>query len=406
MSTAALSLSERLPSEVTPHLHWTKEGKIFNNAHNWHSILTNDPRLNGRLRFNSFSMKAALDGRDVNTNAIVGLALWIARHYFICPSTKPFGEVVAYAAQTSGSFDPLREWVEGLPPWDTTERIDGFLQKVGGARDTPLIRRMSRCFFLSCIQRALFPGVKVDTVLILQGDQRMGKSTAAQALCPQTEWFSSSQSNLKIGDRDAVYCIQGKWIFEIAELDSFRGKSATALKAFFSEQVDRVRPQHGRFFEDLPRRTIFIGTTNEVAFLRDYTGSRRFHPVHVTKMDIEYIKQHRLQLWAEAKRAVLAGEPHWFSDEEEDLLKTHNEAYQEIDPWEDPISEYMETVIIPTMSDVLSSLGLKPKEQDKRAQIRAGAILRRLSYHSQQTRSNGVRKQVWIKEVKNGSTTD
>lgn len=399
MNNPALSLADRLPAEVVPHLQWTKDNRLNNNANNWHAILSRDPRLAGRLMYNEFARKPFLDGREINGHAITALQLWMSRNYFISPPTKPFEAVVSYAAQTNGGFDPLRDYITALPAWDTTERIDSFLIEAAKAADTPLVRRISRCFFLSCIQRALNPGCKVDTVLILQGKQRQKKSTAVEALCPKREWFSSSQANLKIGDRDAVYCIQGKWLFEIAELDSFRGKKQTQLKAFFSEKVDRVRPLHSNFYEDLPRRTIFVGTTNESAFLRDSTGSRRYHPVEVGMFDIPYIIENRDQLWAEAYAAVLAGEQHWFTDDEEDSLAAHNEAYQEVDPWEEPISEFMSEVCCPTMNDVLTlALRLKPKEADKRSQLRAAAILRRLGYKSKQTRSNGVHRQVWVED--------
>ena len=404
MSNTALSLSETLPPEVRTHVHWTKEGGLQNTPHNWMVILKEDPRMAGRLMHNSFANKAVFDGKEVNDNCVMGIALWMARNYHINPrNIKLLASVVDYAAQAAGKFDPLRDYFNSLPAWDKTKRIDTFLSDGMGAAKTHLIRRISRCFFLAACRRGMNPGTKVDEILILQGKQRMGKSTAAAALCPDPAWFSSSQSNLKIGDRDAVYCIQGKFIFEIAELDSFRGKSATQLKAFFSETVDRVRPVHGAYFEDLPRRTIFIGTTNEMSFLRDYTGNRRYRPVIVQKVDVKYITDNRDQLWAEALHGVNAGEPHWFSDDDEDSLEQYNERFQEIDPWEEPISQYMEGYMCPTMVEVLQgALGMKLDKIDKRCQLRAAAILRRLGYASKQTRAGGTRKQVWV-EVNDGS---
>ena len=63
-----------------------------------------------------------------------------------------------------------------------------------------------------------------------------------------------------------------------------------------------------------PRQCVMIGTTNDTDYLRDATGNRRFWPIKCEFVDLEWLKENREQIWAEAAYRESCGEDHWLQE--------------------------------------------------------------------------------------------
>lgn len=130
---------------------------------------------------------------------------------------------------------------------------------------------------------------------------------------------------------------------ELAELAPSRKADQEDLKSFLSGQVDSYRMPYARLEETVPRQCVFVGTTNEDAFLRDATGGRRFWPVTCGEtIDADALAEDREQLFADAVAAFHDGEAWHLSPEMERLAAVEQEAAREEDPWEGPIREYLD----------------------------------------------------------------
>ena len=80
---------------------------------------------------------------------------------------------------------------------------------------------------------------------------------------------------------NAVEKLRGMWMVEMAELLSVKkAKEVEAVKSFVTSTVDVIRPKYARETEQRPRVCVFAGTTNDMDFLSDPTGNRRFLPIH------------------------------------------------------------------------------------------------------------------------------
>ena len=141
---------------------------------------------------------------------------------------------------------------------------------------------MGAKWLIGGVARIFQPGCKVDTCLILEGEQGLLKSTALRTLAGDA-FFTDDIADL--GSKDSVMQTRGVLIIELAELDSM-SREVSRVKAFMSRQVDRIRPPYGRRVIEVPRECIFAGTTNKDTYLKDETGGRRFWPVKVGAVSV------------------------------------------------------------------------------------------------------------------------
>ncbi len=231
------------------------------------------------------------------------------------------------------AFDPVRDYLDGMR-WDGRRRLDRWLVDYCGAEDTEYHRAVGRKVLIAAVRRARSPGCKFDYLMVLEGPQGAGKSTALQILAG-AENFSDARV-LKLRDKEQQEAIAGIWIYEIAEL---AGKhiDVEEVKAFLSKSVDAARAAYGSARTDQRRRCIFVATTNNDQYLKDDTGNRRFWPVRVEQIDLECLRLDRDQLWAEAAEAEASGESLVISAELWGAAAEATAERMEYDPWEGTI---------------------------------------------------------------------
>ena len=249
--------------------------------------------------------------------------------------------------------------------------------------------------------------VKVDTVLILAGDQGKGKSKILKCLAGE-EWFTRTQLN--IGDKDA-FLQTLTWIYEIAELTATRGKDAEVVKGFITDESNTFRPPYGRSNITIHRQVVFVGTTNEQSFLTDPTGARRFWTVAVgDKLQEDAVKRDRDQLWAEAMALYLQGEEWWLTDAESVLLSEVQSVYQAEDTWEDAITEWlMQDDRVKTVREfgvkasrlMSEAIQMPVEKQTHGHSTRLGAVLTRMGWKKRRVQSGRKRVILWFPPEQN-----
>ena len=239
--------------------------------------------LGVRVRHDLFADRCLIDGLagvgpwlgDVEINR-----LWLAidERFGMLPPIDFYVTVVNdYARQNA--FHPVREYLARVEPeWDGTKRLDSWLIDYGGAEDSDFVRAVGALTLLAAVRRIRSPGSKFDEMLVLEGAQGVGKSSAIEALMPEPQWFSDSFS-FSNRDREVLENLAGRWVIEAPELKGVRKADAEARKAFMSRQTDRGRLAYARTVSVVPRCCVFIGTTNDDRYLTDPTGNRRFWPV-------------------------------------------------------------------------------------------------------------------------------
>lgn len=368
-------------------------------------ILQNDPRWVGRVRLDEFAQDISLTDppwpehhtpgvdsahwRDGDTSR---LQAWLIREHGLNLSISDIERAVMMVAENN-THNPVKEWMDALH-WDGFNRLDRWLSFYLGAVDTPYTRAVGRWWLVSAVARVYRPGCKVDHMLILYGDQGKGKSSAAGILAGQ-DWFADSA--ITIGDKDAYLALRGKLIIEMAELESLNRAESTATKSFISSRIDNYRPPYARRNIDVPRRCVFIGTTNNDEMLRDDTGDRRYWPVTCGDIDRGGLQADREQLWAEAVAAFQTGAA-WYPESAEDrsLCTAAQSEHKQTHPWQAEIGKWLEdrrldTVTVQTvLGECLRLQAAQWKDSDAKT---VSGCLKRLGWTQRNDTRLGGKKQ-------------
>ena len=268
--------------KITNALERDSRGKIRANVKNFKMILENDPVIKGCIGYDSFAYRMTrlrimpwtnkmLPDRNMWSDSDdYGLQNYIDLTYEGLRNKSVYQGVIDEVANAN-TFHPVRDYFDHLPRWDGVKRAETFFIKALGIEDTEYARAVSLKWLMACPARAFHPGCKFDYCLTLQGDQGIGKSTVFFKLAEQ--WFKELDS---IAGKDAREALIGYLMIELGELQAAKKAENENIKAFISCQNDKFRLSYARRTEEFPRQCVFCGSTNQIEFIKDRTGGRRW----------------------------------------------------------------------------------------------------------------------------------
>lgn len=375
--------------------------------------------IDQKIRHNVRTNKYELDGNELNLDAID--THFYENYNVNITSCKLISAITYYGDQNE--YDPFLEVLEkikeDIPATSkevALETIKYIAKEVLGVTD-PLYLEYLRVFGIGLVARIYEPACKHDDALILQGKQGLNKSTFFRVLVGDKFFTDRLQGD--IANKDQIALIVRYVVLEWSELDRQFGRDRTeSIKAGMRAQYDDYRPAYGRENKRNPRRSVFVGTTNEFEFLTDKTGNRTFHIVRINRtINLEKLQQTRLDLLRAFITLYDLGVPHYLDTEE---LKLAQEAdvrdFEKLDPWLEDIEKYVNKRLEINPDDwflsrefleegYLSSnypngyvLGnFSDAKNDKSSQMRLGIILRQLGLERKQKRIGKDVFKAWFK---------
>jgi putative DNA primase/helicase len=288
----------------------------------------------------------------------------------------------------------VRDWLESLQ-WDKQRRLRALMPMGFGTEPTEYHHMVGQCWVISMVARIMRPGCKVDTMPILEGGQGIGKSSALRVLAGP--WFAECHES--VTSKDFYGVLKGAWLVEISEMHSFSKSEVERIKGVISCQVDRYRSPYARNAEDHPRRSVFAGTTNRDDWNRDETGARRFWAVACGAVDLDWLAQHREQVFAEAMHEYRQGTPWW--NVPGDAAAEQAELRRPQDTWEEVLREYCNHYKIYTTRELLvEALKIEVGKHDRRMEQRIAACMRVLGWKNTVTKTFDRKSiRVWKKNT-------
>jgi len=380
-SPVRLVADDERDSRIKGVLYDPKTGKVIPCLQNAAALLGEHWRPHAPLRFDKFSGRALTGDRPVEDADLLDAARWLQVQYSPRFSLTTATDGVNAAAHEH-AFDSLMDHVNALE-WDGVPRVDTFASKYlgcAGDSERPELRAYShevgRVFLLSAAARALIPGCQVDTVPIFEGKQGSGKSTAARTIGgPFFAELTAQLGTTAAGEQTA-----GAWILEIGELSGMSKAEVTAIKGFVSAREDRFRRAYARTVTTMPRRCVFVGTTNADSYLRDETGARRFPAIRTGRIDLDLLAHDRDQLLAEAVQRVRDGEAWTVAHALRDTAAKEAAERLERDPWHDLLALSVGPLSCTDIKECLELLRVEEAHRTQAHAKRVAAVLQTLGF--------------------------
>lgn len=293
-------------------------------------------------------------------------------------------------------YNPVREYIVSKP-WDGTSRFDAFCDTVTTHEEFPpklksvLIKKWLRSAVAAATMDEGFHG---RGVLTLQGPQGIGKSSFLRSLVPDEDRCGQVVligHNWDGGSKDSRIAAIRHWIVELGELESSFRRELGTLKAFITQQEDKIRPPYARADVYYPRQTVFAATVNERNFLKDATGNSRFWTIPVTALNYDHGIDMQ-QLYAEILVELEQGEIWWLTPDEEVLLAESNLEHRDHGPTGEQVRAMLDLSLkgkpdLPRMTANMVLLELGYEKPTNPQSKECNAVLR--EYLGEPSRSKG-----------------
>lgn len=358
------------------------------------------------FRYDLFRKEILFNGEPMEDTDVVRAQIWLQRDIDLNGISKTVVQDAVEERAKSCEFNSALDWLRGLE-WDGVARVDSWVPVVYGVENDEYHQKVGSNWLRAMVKRLVMPGSKFDHVLVVQGGQGVRKTTSFAVLGGPFH----VETTVHAGSKDFLMQFDGKAIVEFSEGETLNRSETKELKAIITRTHDKYRAPYARRDKEHPRMCVFCMTTNDVEFLKDETGNRRWWIVKMpdeVSANVEWLEENRDQLYAEAFARVK--EETWEVPEEE-ALRWQEDA-RNVDVLEEEVVEWFTALDNDvklggvSIKDFFSSLYANsengvPKVLDWRTEQKVKGVFKgTLGLKYAQRRVDGERKRMWYPTVR------
>ena len=232
-------------------------------------------------------------------------------------------------------YDPFKFYMDDLPLWneDKEDYIMELAMSVivkGEAEEQMLFCLCLKKWLVGMVACWLDPKVVNNVILVLIGEQGSYKTTWFSCLLPpELRAYFRIKTNASRMTKDDLLSLTQYGLVCYEELDTMGNRELNELKSAVTMPSIDERPAYGRYHEHRRHLASFCGTGNNVQFLNDPTGNRRWLPFQVdTIMSPRMFPFNYEGIYSQARRLYRDGFQYWFSQDEIQRLNSHNRQFE------------------------------------------------------------------------------
>ena len=250
------------------------------------------------------------------------------------------------------AFHPFRTYLDSLPKWNGTDdgiRVLSMTVQVKGdegrdsADEQELFYRVLKKWLVGMVAGWLDEEEVNSSILVLLGYQGVGKTTwFSHLLPPELRRYFQIKVNASKMKNDDIIALSRSGLVCLEELDTMKSEENNKLKSVSTMRFSDVRQPYDVFAEHRKIIASYCGTGNNIQFLNDPSGNRRWLPFEVESIisprDIPFDYD---AIYSQAYALYLQGYEYYFSSAENEFINERNkQRFCVSDPEQELVEEY------------------------------------------------------------------
>ena len=232
-------------------------------------------------------------------------------------------------------YDPFRFYLSRLPPWN--DDLPDYIMELslsvnvrGDSDEQLLFYDYLKKWLVAMVAGWVDDTVVNNVMLVLIGEQGSYKTTWFNYLLPpELKTYFYTKTNANRMTKDDLLTLSQYGLICCEELDTMRPSELNQLKAAMTMPAVDERAAYARYHEHRKHIASFCGTGNNVQFLSDSTGNRRWLPFEVESIESPRSSPFNYEgIYSQAYALYRQGFQYWFSPDEIRHLARHNEHYE------------------------------------------------------------------------------
>ncbi|MCD6013168.1 MAG: virulence-associated family protein [Flavipsychrobacter sp.] len=183
--------------------------------------------------------------------------------------------------------NPFINYFEGLPKWNgKIDYIEELAQTIKAENQDFWVWSFKK-WLVNLVACAMGSSIN-QQVLVFVGKQGLGKTTWLNKLVPAPLQGYLYCGVINPSNKDTLVNLSENIIINLDELENLNKSELGSLKSLITQSAIRLRRAYGIYNENFVRRASFVGSVNEVEFLTDTTGNRRYLVIDTTGINYNH----------------------------------------------------------------------------------------------------------------------